>query len=66
MKSVKICPDCSCSCFFHFQKNCEDRGQDQQEYPRPKFLDISPKPINSSAQQVLKVHVHNHFQEFIL
>ena len=47
-------------------KKCEDRGRNQREYPRPEFLDISPKPINSSSQRILKVHVHNHFQEFIL
>ena len=59
-------PDGSCSCLFCFQKKCEDRGQDQQEYPRPEFLDISPKPIISSSQRILKVHVHNHFQEYFV
>ena len=30
---------------FAFKKNCEDKEQDQQEYPRPLFIDISPKPM---------------------
>ena len=48
------------------KKKCEDNGQDQQEYSRPESLDISPKPIISSSQQILKVHVHNHFQEYFV
>ena len=42
---LKSVPDRFRSCFFCFQKNCEDRGQDQQEYPRTQFLDISPKSM---------------------
>ena len=53
--------------FFAFKKKCEDRGQDQQEYPRPEFLDISPELINNnSSQRISKVHVHNHFQEYFV
>ena len=42
---LKSVPESSCSCFFCFQKRCEDRGQDQQKYPTPQFLDISPKSM---------------------
>ena len=48
------------------KKNNVRTGEDQQEYPRPEFLDIFPKPITSLTIRILKVHVNNHFQEFIL
>ena len=63
---LKSVPAGSISCFFCFQNNFEDRGQDQQVYPRPEFLDISPKPIISSSQPIFKVNIHNHFQEYFV
>ena len=61
---LKSLPDGSCSCFLCCQKNV--KIEDKISRSIPNLLDISPKPIISSSQRILKVHVHNHFQEFIL
>ena len=61
---LKSVPDGSCSCFLCCQKK-NVKIEDMISRSIPDLLDISPKPIISSSQRILKVHVHNYFLEFV-